>query len=388
MHKLSLSAATLMVLALSGCNDGDNPNNEAAAAPVIKTGSFKDSSVAGLTYVSVGQSITTGITGSNGSFTYEDGSIVTFSIGGVTLGSAMGEDIVTPINLINNSSSESPQVQNMVRFLVMLDADADPSNGIQISTAVRTLADNWGPVNFTSIDLATDLASIISNVASVNPITPVLLSKPAARAHIESTLQCINAGVYRGTYTGDDQGTLGLIISSNPNGVDGTIYSTISKNSIALTSSSNVTPDYIRAFTSINSTSGHNYIGGFDADNTVSGRWTNSIFGDTGSFSGTRIGGAGTAAYRFSSQYTGSDTGLYSFDIDNSGNVSGAAYSVINNEQVTLSGTLTGTALTVTTANNVTITATLDTSAGTIASGVWSGNGNSGTFTGSGCSLN
>ncbi len=420
MHKLSLPAV-IMMLTLSACNSSDNNSNQ-AAAPTIASGIFKDNFVSGLTYVSGSQ---TGVTGANGSFTYEEGNTVTFSLGGVTLGTAMGGIVVTPIDLISNASSDSPQVKNIVRFLVMLDSDATPGNGIQISTAVRTIAANWGQVDFRSVDLASDLASITSDVASADARTPTLLSTADAQTHIESTLQCIYAGAYKGTYSGDDQGTFGLLVdagtnvASGKNEVEGFAYSTIASKYFPFTGDETIntdhapiSPDYIRSFVSgrldVDDVDNDldvseveiTYTGNFSTPDSVSGQWSRNA-GPTplpnieGVFNGSRIGGASNALYRFTGKYVSSnpnlntnDAGIYSFDIDNSNNVTGVAYSVVNDVQATLSGTLTGTALAVTTANNVTIAATLNTSTGTIASGTWNDSGNSGTFTGSGCRLN
>jgi len=420
MHKLSLPSVALMALALSACQNSDEP--QATTSPTTATGVFKDHNVSGATYVSGRQ---TGITGTNGSFTYEAGNTVTFSVGGVTLGTANGGAVVTPVDLVTNASANSPQVRNIVRFLMMLDSDADPGNGIQISSAVRTLANSWGQVDFNSANLDTEpgLASIIAQVASVNPSTPSLPNNQTAQAHIESTLFCINAGAYIGTFTGSEQGRFGFRVDALNNQVNVISFRTlpVSATPITLTGDKNInpaffaiTPSYLKAFVSgrldiddLNSNADVTEIettytgrfptarsvneGDFSSIDSVNGSWSNNIAGTLGTFSGSRIGGASNTPYRFATNYTANsgpaDAGLYTFDINGS-NVTGVAYSVVNNTQENLSGTLTGTSLVVNTTSGITITATLDTSAGTIANGRWNGAGASGTFTGNGCRLN
>ena len=46
---------------------------------------------------------------------------------------------------------------------LVLDTDGDPSNGIQISSAVTQAAATWAPVDFSSADLSTALAAIVQS---------------------------------------------------------------------------------------------------------------------------------------------------------------------------------------------------------------------------------
>ena len=124
--KLNMVLASALATALSACGGGGGGSNTA-------TGIFKDSNVGGMTYTS---GSITGVTGADGSFTYERGQPVTFSLGGVVIGTADGKEVVTPVDLVASGSSTSPEVLNIVRFFIMLDSDADPSNGISISPEV------------------------------------------------------------------------------------------------------------------------------------------------------------------------------------------------------------------------------------------------------------
>ena len=101
-------------------------------------------------------------------FIYEVGQQVSFNLGNVTLGSATGRSVLTPVDLVAGGSSSSTEVLNLVRFLLMLDDDGDSSNGINISSAVQTVAENWSAVDFTTANLQSELSSIISDTASAD----------------------------------------------------------------------------------------------------------------------------------------------------------------------------------------------------------------------------
>ena len=51
---------------------------------------------------------------------------VTFSVGGVALGTVAAEEVITPVDLVPDGTTDTPAVQNIVRFLMMLDDDGDP----------------------------------------------------------------------------------------------------------------------------------------------------------------------------------------------------------------------------------------------------------------------
>lgn len=411
MHKLTLAATIAAALALTGCHSEDEQTTE--SSPTIATGVFKDSNVSGLNFISGDQS---GTTGTNGSFSYEVGNTVTFSIGSVTLGTAIGGSVVTPIDLITNGSIDSPQVENIIRFLLLLDSDLDWTNGIQISSAVRSLANNWPQVDFNNTDLPAELASIASQVASVHPGAS-LPDGPTASTHFETTLGCIYAGAYKGTFSGTDQGRVALRVNAPTTAFNREVnvitFSTIDSSITTLSGESSIDPaffpvtaNYSRAFASGRLASGSVetlYSGYFTTPNAVEGRWQNNANGKQGEFSGTRIGGSSDAMYRFTANYISTagapDAGLFTFDINGTGttlNVSGVAYSQVSDSQVALSGTLntilSNSNLIATTANGVTITATADLAAGTLVGAgptPWdNGAGNSGTITGNGCRLN
>ncbi len=67
------------------------------------------------------------------------------AIGDVMLGHAMGQEIVTPIDLVDGADGVThPAVTNMIRFMQSLDVDGDPENGITITQQMRNEAGGRG----------------------------------------------------------------------------------------------------------------------------------------------------------------------------------------------------------------------------------------------------
>jgi len=380
IHKLFLIS---LIVFLASCGGG---GSSSSGGVTTATGQFKDSNTAGISYVSGGQS---GTTGSDGSFTYEVGQTVTFSIGGVTIGTSNGKSVVTPLDLVSGGSSSSIEVQNIVRLLMMLDDDGDPSNGINISPSVLTIAENWSQVDFSAADLAAELASIISDAASADGGTHILPDVSTAQAHLETTLLCSYAGAYKGTFSGDDNGNFGILIDASNGNVAGVAYSIPEDEYIGLSGTTPISYDQNVTFVSGNTTTGDTFSGQYTSVNGVTGSWQNPSYSISGSFSGSRIGGATDAKYRFTGNYIGSDYGLFSFDVNGTNNVTGIAYSVAGDELFGVTGTVSGTTLSATASDGTAITGTLDSTTGDLF-GTWndSAEGLSGTFSGRGCQLN
>lgn len=100
-------------------------------------GVFLDSPVSGLDYKTATSS---GLTGDLGVFRYRDGETVSFSIGALDLGSAVGAETLTPLGITSGATEASdPAVNNKLILLQTLDADGDLNNGIQITEAIRAI---------------------------------------------------------------------------------------------------------------------------------------------------------------------------------------------------------------------------------------------------------
>jgi hypothetical protein len=149
--------------------------------------------VEGLHYTSGGISSSTN---QNGQFTYTVGSTITFSVGNVTIGTAIAGPVITPLHLVPGGTVSNQQVLNIVRFLMMLDSDATLDNGIVISQQVHTLAASWPAVNFAVDDatFGTQVATIASSLGKTLP------TSVTAQAHITTTIRCAIGGGYQGMW--------------------------------------------------------------------------------------------------------------------------------------------------------------------------------------------
>ena len=377
---VTLAFATALMLTIAACGGGGGDSGGVSTVTTA-IGQFKDSNTAGLSYVSGGQF---GVTDANGSFTYEVGNTVTFSVGGVAIGTTAAKSVVTPVDLVAAGTTGNTTVQNISRFLMLLDEDGDPTNGINIPAAVRAVAANWPQVDFTVADLQPALASIITDVQATGG-THALPTANVAQAHMEATLRCSYAGAFKGTYSGADSGQFGFLVDANDGTVDGVIFSTVDQSFDSINGASPI--DYSQNVAFVSGTSGGaTFDGLYTSVDEVSGTWTATA--GNGNFSGSRIGGRADALFRFTGSFTGTDFGLFSFDVNSADAVTGIAYSVSEDQLLTLSGTVAGTSLTGSASDGTTFSGTLDRTTGAL-SGTWAFlPSDAGSFVGSGCRLN
>ncbi len=192
-----------LIMTLTACGGGGSSSDE---TPQTQTGVFLDSAVEGLGYSSGALS---GFTDSAGTFEYETGQSVTFTIGDILIGTANGADTLTPVELIDGASDASdPAVTNIARLLQTLDDDGDPSNGILITESVRDLAVNL-TINFeVLLDLFTDNGNVQTVVSTLTAVTSAgartLIDAASAEAHLSATLEALNNNGGGNTDPGND----------------------------------------------------------------------------------------------------------------------------------------------------------------------------------------
>ncbi len=175
------------------CHDTINPDptpNCTDCHVTVASGLFLDSAVQGLTYVTATQG---GTTDSAGTFQYIPGETITFSIGGVVLGSIAGKDIITPVDLIPGATDETHHaVTNIARFLMTLDTDNDPdTGGITLPDDILNVVQNM------TIDFDVDTA-LFGNDPNLQAILTALGNKPLctaaeAQTHLAATLLSMNS---------------------------------------------------------------------------------------------------------------------------------------------------------------------------------------------------
>jgi len=392
--------SVLALLGLAGCGGAISDLGSSAdvlAGSVKATGYFKDSAVEGVHYESGN---TVGITDTNGAYTYEVIEPVRFFIGGVGLRTiTQNKFITTPVNLTSQGNTANLQVLNITRFLMMLDDNGNPDDGIVISEAVQAIADQWSQVDFTTTDLPTELAGIISDAASADGTAHLLPDADTAKSHLESTLQCLHSGVFQGRLAGNNVGSFAIHIDVSTGTVNGKINSIINNVSELRDLTGSSTLDFTQNQIGLNATdsAGVQYSFRYTTLNQIDGDWI-PPGGSPGTLSGGRTANSIGALYRISGQFDGDDQGILGLDIPITGTIRGQMYSLTSDFTQTINASLdsnqTSTVLTIIGEDgSTTFTGTLDTTAGTM-SGTWTNqfadpnNPNfGGTFSGTGCRL-
>ncbi|HSV47194.1 MAG TPA: esterase-like activity of phytase family protein, partial [Ramlibacter sp.] len=180
--RLLAAVAGAVLLQACGSDGGTEPT------PVTVTGVFLDAAVEGLEYRSGTQ--TTATTNAAGQFNCQSGQTVSFTVGGLALGSAGCGATLTPLSLASGQRVQDDPVSNRALALQLLDEDGDPANGIRITAAVRS----------TLASRTMDFSATASAFNAAMTATLALLPEPyrsrtvdgerrmLAREHFEDTL--------------------------------------------------------------------------------------------------------------------------------------------------------------------------------------------------------
>lgn len=275
---------------LSACGGGGGSNSSSPDNTL--TGVFIDSPVQGLRWVSGGVE---GTTDAAGTFRYKSGATVQFYVGDILLGEATGDSILTPIDLIAGASDSSNfTVTNIIRFLMSLDDDDTPSNGIEIIEAVVDLTQGE-TVNFaqstSDFTDAGDIRILVANLtAARNSGARPLTAVSDAQSHFSSSMGSLITGTYSGTWGGDSSGTwtvsvdsTGAMSNGTGTGLEGLI--TFSGGSV------NTNGSGLSTFGT--ASDGSVFSGTVGLDGTMSGTWswTDGFDSASGTYSGSKTSG-------------------------------------------------------------------------------------------------
>lgn len=293
MHKGLVRGAAMraavvgMVVAVAGCGGGSDGG---AVAPAIQSGVFVDAPVQGLSYAS---GATTGTTDAQGTFRYETGQPVVFSLGSVTIGTiAAGQATVYPTDLVPGAVDEShATVSNIVRLLQTLDDDGSPANGILITPAVRdslTAALNFAQSKAAfSADAAVATAVATATALRTSGAT-TLKDAAAAEAHFRATLLADFAGTWTASFVGTsgpaDNGTCTVTIDTQGVG-SGSCRSIPYNQTIAV--AGNVQSSGSALITGVTNT-GATFSGTFARSGAATGTWGNTLVGSSGTWQATK----------------------------------------------------------------------------------------------------
>lgn len=265
---------------LGACGGGDSSSPATAATA---TGKFIDSPVSGMTYESGSHK---GTTGADGSFTYEVGKNVKFSIGGIVIGEAPALGIMTPIHLAAaGSNAATPEVVARVQLLMSLSS-TDPSGVITIDPSMLTSAQNK-TLNFLSATLQADLAALVTSLGKT------LVTPADAQNHLTGNINKLFQGNYSGTFKSDvsaEKGTWNFTFDANGN-VSGTATGALSNTKYEGTEpgsgSMQTVIDSGTKFVYTGTVSGVPWKGTLDViTNTFSGTWVDNNNSEHGTFTG------------------------------------------------------------------------------------------------------
>ena len=188
-HKTN-SAISLYVENVEHIYFGGDDKTYDVGTGAVQQGVFIDGIVSGLAYQT--SSGLTGLTGENGGFNYLAGDTVTFTIGGIVLGSMDTDNLqneqlfLQDLANVARTDVNDEYVENMAVLLQSLDVDGDAYNGIVITQAMRdAFSDN-------DFDLATiseqDLVTIIEETGHT------AINEDAAMEHVQDMLE-LHAGM-------------------------------------------------------------------------------------------------------------------------------------------------------------------------------------------------
>lgn len=127
---LRTPAMGIALTLLAGCFSGSGSSSRPAE---LSQGVFVDSPVTGLSFATASQQ---GNTDARGTFNYRPGESVSFAVGGISLGSAAGQEVITPVQLVAGADLADTAVVNIARLLQSLDADGNLVNGIQVTEQI------------------------------------------------------------------------------------------------------------------------------------------------------------------------------------------------------------------------------------------------------------
>lgn len=165
---------------MSACGGGSGSGSGTVATQI---GTFKDSAVAGLTQATATQS---GTTDASGRFQYKAGETVTFKLYGQEVATAVAYSTLTPFDS-NDANWDIDHAINLIRFLVTIDTDADPSNGITLPSITGVFNVNFKQDIFAFTTDAT-VANFLISYASGRSLVTV----QNAISHFNTTLSGIS----------------------------------------------------------------------------------------------------------------------------------------------------------------------------------------------------
>ena len=221
IQKSLLALCCIVAMFIAGCGSSSRKTS-----PAVVNGVFADAPVVGLSY-SCGS--TTAVTGAGGAFTCPKSSTVTFTVGGVTICKAPAQAFMTPVSCAQangdpSANASTPSVVATAQFVISIGTPTGTVPGslstLTITSAELTAASGVS-LDFSSPTIQQDLLTAVN---TVNP-GQTLASPSTAETELTGTVATNVAGSYSGSYSGGDSGTWKVTVDTSGN-VSGTYTST------------------------------------------------------------------------------------------------------------------------------------------------------------------
>jgi len=204
-----LGSIVVAVLLLgTGCGGGgsssSNTNNDStnnSVAETLKKGFYIDSAVSGVDYscttnkentsasgsTDSAQTTNSGTTNNDGSFTFSNGQICTFSIGNVTLRELNTTDLPDNGIVLEDNAT-------VARFLQTLDIDGNPDNGISIDANLsKSIASGTVVLGDTIPTTDEELTTLVTQLQDkIDTYKGEVITEAEVEAHLETTRALIS----------------------------------------------------------------------------------------------------------------------------------------------------------------------------------------------------
>lgn len=184
MKNMYLIFTIVLIFILQGCGGGGGGGNSKTEVYKV-TGTLLDSAISGVTYSCSG---TTGLTNNLGQFTCPANSEVSFSIGGLLLGTRVlnsrPSQYITPATILGLAEDNitDQRLINFVRLVQSLDDNNNPYDGINITSNVRSILEGESLNIYNSSLVEDDLITLLSSVSKT------IVSTNDALTHYKDTL--------------------------------------------------------------------------------------------------------------------------------------------------------------------------------------------------------
>ncbi len=164
--------------------DNIDQSNGGSGDPTVMSAVIVDGIIEGMSYQTT--SGLSGLTDAEGAFEYREGDSVTFSIGGVVLGTATASDLGAGILFLQDladvelTNLSDEYVQKMAVFLQSLDSEGNTADGLQISEQARNVLAN------TTLNLSSASMDDVTTALAAAGVAPVSLED--AMSHVQEML--------------------------------------------------------------------------------------------------------------------------------------------------------------------------------------------------------